>query len=142
MKKIIYPIAIAVLLLTCLPSIGQDIQFKYDECGNRYSGIRAIKSEKNLTDSTANMISKDKEIFNVYPNPVHEIVYVDRPVNNYEEVNTPIQASLFTEKGELLKSFEISSYHFPINFSGYATGIYILLINTEQGSEKWNLIKY
>lgn len=142
MKRLIYSTVIFLLQLTSLSAIGQDIQFRYDESGNRTGSIKVLKSAEIVTDSLTNKVAQDEEYFKVYPNPVSDFVYIDIPSRDGISKNETYKSSLFTEKGELLKLFYIASDHFPVDLSGYSPGVYLLIINTKQGPEKWTLIKY
>lgn len=75
-----------------------------------------------------------RSIFKAYPNPVHDLLYIDAevPVKN---------VSVFNLLGQKVLSATVSDSKFQINLSGLQKGIYMLQVASDGGMETIKVIK-
>lgn len=89
---------------------------------------------------TINLLSVDKVVadnnFSVYPNPATSIV------NIKSSVNTSIQTVSITDlNGRTVKTNTVSGNEAQINISDLASGVYMMNINSDQGSVTKKIVK-
>ena len=82
-------------------------------------------------------ISKiEKQAFHLFPNPAHEIIYLDRPET------TKIKIEILNSCGQLCYSTECTEQHFSMDISGFKNGMYIVRMENARGSFIQKIIKY
>jgi len=82
-------------------------------------------------------ISKmEKQTFRLFPNPAHEIIYLDRP----ETTKTKVE--ILNSCGQLCYSTECTEQHFSMDISGFKNGMYIVRMGNARGSFIQKIIKY
>lgn len=137
--------------------ITQNVEFEYDDSGNRISRtttitlLKSTSSGNNLTQeplmdkNTGNTVEEEFKFQNllegqvkVFPNPVYNflIVKLEQFYDNEE-----ISFHLFDLSGNLLKTGNITSDNFEINMEGYLPGSYILYIICMDQSLEYKIIK-
>lgn len=133
-----------VLYLISTIAFSQNIKFNYDACGNRIARLIVIKStEASITDSIVPIATnQDQNLENIqitiYPNPTTNKVQIT--CTGYEN-SMKINAYLFSEKGELLKSFMLADLNQVLDLEYYSAGLYYLRFRINDKVESWKIIK-
>lgn len=73
---------------------------------------------------------------NVYPNPANSILNI-----NFNELSSPIQATLFDMNGRNLKTIKLNYPTNTLTITDLAKGLYILQITTKEGTIKKQILK-
>lgn len=76
----------------------------------------------------------DNNLFNIYPNPVHNILNIMTPLSNYT-------IELYTIQGQLIKKHLNISKSTTLDYSQYADGIYFMKLSSEKKSKTYKIIK-
>lgn len=106
--------------LTCMN--GLNMKFYYNE-------IQPDGIEKTLA----------KSVFNIYPNPTHNLLNIELPKN---QSNRDIQIEIFTVTGQSIFSKNISAVTLKtINLEHLTPGMYVVKINTENENFVKQIIK-
>ena len=137
---------ICVLSFMLSMSAKAQIYYSYDSNGNRL--LRSITLKKNAVvgDSVYKEELK-KEIFkedlgetqiSIYPNPTHGDLVID-VTGLLDEI--PIEYSVYTSSGTLLKKQKLSEHKLNIDFNNYPSGIYVLKLRLEGKVSEWKIIK-
>ena len=122
------------------------ITFSYDSAGNQIlrdrivlrSSIKSVKdSIRAITTSELNNenISSSELVLTAYPNPVTNILKVAWV---FDENDTNQQVILTSMTGQRLEKFKIKTQQGeqPIDFSRYASGMYLITVLGETGIKK------
>ncbi|MCK9236019.1 MAG: T9SS type A sorting domain-containing protein [Bacteroidales bacterium] len=121
----------------------QSVKFEYDVAGNRV--LRQIVVQI-ITD--ADSLFKESILFDhlpddpieglkVYPNPAHEIVYIE-----FVDIpDTSVKYLMIDMYGHLLERGVIDNVLTPLNLSHYTSGIYFLLIKADAKNETFKIIR-
>ncbi|MCK9203340.1 MAG: T9SS type A sorting domain-containing protein [Bacteroidales bacterium] len=136
------------LLMITTASYSQNVQFAYDETGNRISRIIVIplsESKSVFTDSilpghSRNPLNQNLENLriSVFPNPTSDIIHIQ--CNDLSR-STSIDAYLYTAKGEALKTINLCEFDQVFDMTNYPLGIYYLKIQMNDRIESWKIIK-
>ena len=109
-------------------SNGVGIQYSYDALGNR--------TQETKTSTLSVIESTDSKSFKIYPNPFKDELYLSSENQTIKEV------SIFDISGKLVKTIlNINSKSYRLEAGYLPTGNYIVSIQTEQGVEKYKVIK-
>ena len=109
-------------------SNGVGIQYSYDALGNR-------TQEARTSTLSVEQVSTEKS-FKLYPNPFKDELYLSSENQTIKEV------SIFDISGKLVKTIlNINSKSYRLEAGYLPTGNYIVSIQTEQGVEKYKVIK-
>ena len=88
-----------------------------------------------ITSDPCLALQEQKEIFNVYPNPVSDILYMNTPENSQN-------IALLSSEGKIILEIEVSSTNLlQIDMQMLPVGIYLLSIKTESGLHLQRIIK-
>ncbi len=147
MKKVILKICLISCVLMCTAvSYTQNVEFGYDEAGNRISRLIVTKEAKTELPDSVLAINFGKEqnqnlenlVISVYPNPTSDILNIDW---NDPDKEIDIEMYLFTINGELLKTIKLNTISKTIDMSGYSKGAYFLKIQMNSRIESWKIVK-
>ena len=72
--------------------------------------------------------------FNIFPNPVNDVLSINTQIDNYKY-------TLFTLQGQLLLESKNNSGNTTIDYSEFAEGVYLLNVETDSGSHSFKIIK-
>lgn len=109
-------------------SNGVGIQYSYDALGNR------TQETKTSTLSVEEVTSNKN--FKLYPNPFKDELFLSSENQTIKEV------SIFDLSGKLVKTISnINSKSYRLEAGYLPTGNYVVSIKTEQGVEKYKVIK-
>lgn len=154
MKKILLLFFTHTLLFSLYSQAGLDRYYYYDNAGNRIlRSVIQIPGTKSTvsteTDSTHFVLYYEFDslhftdqmgdiLLRAYPNPVTKILHVT--IGNYSELPTGT-LTLYNINGQLLQNHVVSSAHHDVDFSSYASGIYILKLSLNGNRKEWKIIK-
>ncbi|MBR6878544.1 MAG: T9SS type A sorting domain-containing protein [Bacteroidales bacterium] len=111
------------------------VQFTYDECGNRVS--RSLLIEQ-LPKQGENPLQPEALAYTIFPNPTSgQFSVVMKEPND----GTPLQMTLRNVTGSIIEHRFVHSSQTSFDLSKHAQGIYILEINTNEGSQAWKIVK-
>ena len=111
------------------------IVFTYDGNGNRIT--RSITFEKNENLETKPQLPQSLHCA-LFPNPTPGQFTVSMSIT---EAKSPVHAKLLTSSGVLMDERIIQENQSVFDLSAFADGIYILLLETTEGSESWKVVK-
>jgi len=156
MKKLIYSIILILLMgMTSVyeqTAIGQTIIYTYDAAGNRISRIILLtvqSMQKSAKTDTTDLL-QEKQIsqpsedkigdakVTIYPNPTKGLLLIEMQDIT---VDIPTVGKLYSLSGTLLLNQPLKTFPATLDLSGYANGIYILVIESGSQSGKWRIIK-
>ena len=148
MKKYIL-ISIAALLVCNIQMIGQtpkSVAYTYDNAGNRISRYIVIIKEPKLEGKSTEIENEDEYLINdyereiqVYPNPVRDELFVDIQRGDDKE---NYRLMLFDSAGKMLKeNRRQGNGNEPIDMSLFPSGVYFLIINTQEGKVEYKIVK-
>ena len=128
-----------------LPLIVDEIQYGYDDAGNRTSRTYTItiigkKSEEiETTDADETLSNAVERSLQIYPNPVKDELFVD--IQKGDE-NENYRLMLFDGSGKMLKeSYRQGNGKEPIDMRLFPNGVYFLIINTQEGKLEYKIVK-
>ncbi len=137
---------IVLLLVSVVQLYAQDktIEFAYDNAGNQTERKICINcststASKTLIETTAeDFIPIDvnpTDQITYYPNPVQEELYLKWELINDKKVSSIM---IFTTAGLLIKSYQDTATVKlqTINFSNFPSGVYLVLMQFNDGKEK------
>ena len=75
-----------------------------------------------------------KQHFNIFPNPVQNILKVNTQIQNYN-------IKVYTIQGQLIFESNSANGNSEINYSNYSKGVYLLNIEAENSSQSFKIIK-
>ena len=138
-----YMIITALLTLTLLCHAQGSVGYSYDAAGNRIS--RTIILSRNMAKKQARTI-KDKEYtdilsqrnISISPNPTKGMVEIT--ITGLRE-SDDCAMSVYTLKGQTLKTLSVSGEVTTIDLSGQPDGIYLLDITINGEKTTWKIIK-
>ena len=83
------------------------------------------------TLSTSDVVASQ---FSVYPNPVDDILYITTPTANYA-------IEIYNLQGQLISNLPVSSGSQTLDYSKYASGIYLMKLTSEKTSKTFKIVK-
>ncbi len=109
-------------------------QFESDGSENR-DGFYFDNLTINVIDDTGLSVSDISESkFNIYPNPVENLLNINTALSNYS-------AELFTIQGQRVFVSENNTGSQTIDYSTYASGIYLLKLTSNDISQTFKIVK-
>ncbi|MDP2237038.1 MAG: T9SS type A sorting domain-containing protein [Bacteroidales bacterium] len=124
----------------------QSIQYGYDNAGNRISRIIVVQKSSELNPSDT-LLDKSKQIndemlaetgqVKVYPNPASDRLHIVLPPN---EQSTG-EYWLYTTKGVLLETGRLDASDNNLPMVHLSSGLYLLLVRTNEKTEQWKILK-
>ncbi len=72
--------------------------------------------------------------FGIYPNPVKDLLNITTPLSNYA-------IEVYTLQGQLVANTKNNSGSMTFDYSGYASGIYLMKLTSENASQTFKIIK-
>lgn len=119
------------------------VVFRYDDSGNRIE--RYEKSQKSSEVDLANEPGESKEIISdlfesikVFPNPVIDQLTIELGISDFDT----FEISLYSINGGLLRSASSANSSYEIDFSKYAPGNYILVLNVQDRKLQYKIVKH
>ncbi|NCT18607.1 MAG: T9SS type A sorting domain-containing protein [Flavobacteriia bacterium] len=89
----------------------------------------------NLLENTVLSVADLSKLpFAIYPNPVTDVLNIQTNINNYD-------LQLYTLQGQLIFEQKNNNGTQNINYSNFSSGMYFLVLHTENGSETLKFIK-
>ncbi|PVW14698.1 M14 family zinc carboxypeptidase [Marixanthomonas spongiae] len=89
----------------------------------------------NIVDDSGLLVSGISENqFNIYPNPVTDILNINTALNDYS-------VELFTVQGQRVFVSKSNRGSQTLNYNGYAAGIYLLKLTSEEASQTFKIVK-
>lgn len=86
--------------------------------------------EETILDISTDSISQ----FNIYPNPVDDILNIITPLINYS-------IEVYNLQGQLLNKSDNNTGSQSFNYSSYTTGIYLMKLFSEKASQTFKIVK-
>ena len=127
------------------PFIVDEIQYGYDDAGNRTSRTYIIlfvgpKSEEiEITDDDETLSNAQERDVQVYPNPVKDELFVE--IQKGDE-NENYRLMLFDGSGKMLKeSNRQGNGKEPIDMRLFPSGVYYLIISSREGKLEYKIVK-
>jgi hypothetical protein len=100
------------------------------------SGTYAVELSNNSCTARSNCITLDLNIdLIIYPNPTSENIFIDKNRNG------EITARVYDAIGKLLKTELLKDEITPLDFSNYASGVYMLVLEGQQGLTTHKIIR-
>lgn len=118
---------------------GRVVRYEYDESGNmvsRHLTVEPMRQKVIENSSVKENIITDQ--IKVYPNPVGDLLNVE--VNNLV-LESAIQIGIFSMSGNQLETLENINNFSTIDFSDYAAGVYLLVIDIGKNHYTYKIIK-
>lgn len=144
MKKIrsLLLVLSGLLTLAALAQSEAEVIFGYDLAGNRQTRqitateteINAQTEEKEMVMTLNNAINETSD-FNVYPNPVKNILIIEAGDHQKHALH------LYNFSGQLVLSREGIADRCELNLSHLGSGIYLLRIISPGKETRWKLIR-
>lgn len=134
----------ALLLFSFITNAQQKLTFSYDTAGNQITRTlcltcnskpaKEIKEIEALVEDDLLKFSEE-DVISYYPNPVREELYLSWQIT---AENYVASIQVFSTTGQLLKQSSATSKTNNLNipFQDYPTGIYVVLLNYNNGEEK------
>ena len=108
-------------------------QFRSDN-GLRADGFYFDDLEINILDENLGVLDSEVSLFNLYPNPVENVLHITTPLDNYEINVYNIQGQIIEIKKDLQGSM-------TFDFSGYSSGIYLMKFSSEKTTHTFKIVK-
>jgi PKD repeat protein len=105
----------------------------YNACGDFFTKC----NEVSVTNLSTAISSTDKEIGNIYPNPVNDQLHVD--ISN--TIEGELSAQLFSVTGKLVMSYQLTAQENIIALNHLKSGVYTLKLVGEAGTWTKQIIK-
>ncbi|MBS1597748.1 MAG: S8 family serine peptidase [Bacteroidetes bacterium] len=98
--------------------------------GNNYYRLKIVFADGHFIYSPVRLILFDTDGFvvNIYPNPVHDNLYINTSVNCSQIV-------LFDASGKLVRSMNVFGFQNSVAVGNLARGVYIVVIKTDAGKK-------
>ncbi|MFV0377412.1 MAG: T9SS type A sorting domain-containing protein [Mangrovibacterium sp.] len=144
MKKILSLLLVALALAAPAALQAQSkVRFEYDGSGNRK--LRTITLSTSPTMASKSQMLEPEELktelgdqeIRIYPNPTKGLLRIDIP--NLDGTN--ITLDIFDSHGRLLIRKDAQAIGNQLDLSAYPSGMYLLLIRTENDKQEWKIIK-
>ena len=131
----------------------EGINYQYDNAGNRIKRIYVelvgpiiigddpvvIKSAEIEIDEDETLLNSQEREIQVYPNPVKDELFVDIQKG---DINENYRLMIFDSAGKMLKeSRRQGNGNEPIDMSLFPSGVYFLIINTQEGKVEYKIVK-
>jgi len=87
-----------------------------------------------LNEGTLSTTDVIESQFSVYPNPVDDILYITTPTANYT-------IEIYNLQGQLISNLPVSSGSQTLDYSNYASGIYLMKLTSEKASKTFKIVK-
>jgi len=112
------------------------VRFQFESDGGvRGDGFYFDDLTINIVDDSGLSISNVSESqFSIYPNPVDDLLNIDTSLNSYT-------AELFTIQGQRVFVSEKNTGSQTIDYSKYASGIYLLKLTSNEVSQTFKIVK-
>lgn len=160
-KKSCLVVSIFMLMsYLCISQNNVSFEYTYDAAGNRthryFFNLKKQDISDPLTDSTLiadqsineedfineeNKVSNsiDDFIINIYPNPAHELLYIER--NGGDMINVLLY-QVIDPSGKIVTEDKIAAGSAKIEFANLPPGTYIVRIFTLKDAEEYKVIKF
>jgi len=89
---------------------------------------------KIIDDGTLSILDVEESQFNIYPNPVNDILNITTPSTDYS-------IEIFNLQGQLIRENKNVSGSQTLDYSSYSKGIYIMKLTSEKKSKSFKIIK-
>lgn len=145
---------VALLSCVCFIESTAQVQYSYDQAGNRTKrklAIALIKNHNSTTDAaavqTAAEVQKEQEQtmkiamdkgISVYPNPTNDFINVTVSSATTDQKAT---AYLIDNKGNVLFSQQVNSVPFSFDMTKYESGIYLIKVVIGKEQLSYHVIK-
>ncbi|MCG8410274.1 MAG: T9SS type A sorting domain-containing protein [Bacteroidales bacterium] len=150
-QKIILTIVLGIISLV---SLAQQIEYVYDDAGNRTArnviaaraesvkkeDDEAISRDKSSSSNTEEMYSDalaEKEL-RIYPNPTRGKLAVE--IINYDLTESG-SLQIFDMGGRLIKNYTSLSERMEIDITNQAAGSYIMIVVIGNEKSEWRIVK-
>jgi len=142
MKRIL---VLLFCICSCITVSGQARKFWYDESGNRTSRKKITLSKSETGASEEN--SKQNEPITddigetsilIFPNPARSSITVE--IQGWEE-NKGDMITLYDQTGRLVLTLPNLTWSNNLDLSALQTGIYFMVIQLNNKTTKWSIIK-
>ncbi len=87
-----------------------------------------------VDDGTLSIQDIIESQFNIFPNPVSNLLNITTPVNNY-------MIEVFNLQGQLISRTETNSGSQTVDYSNYTRGIYLMKLTSEKVSKTFKIVK-
>ena len=87
-----------------------------------------------LEDGTIGIDDFENSAFNIYPNPVQNVLNITTALTNYS-------IEIYTIQGQLIQNKTNISASSSIDYSQYADGIYLMKLSSESNSKTFKIVK-
>tara|TARA_R110000787_G_scaffold86285_6_gene184037 strand:- start:1067 stop:3463 length:2397 start_codon:yes stop_codon:yes gene_type:complete len=87
-----------------------------------------------IDDGTLNITQFSASNYNIYPNPVSNLLNIETLAINYS-------IQLFNLQGQLMKEIKNASKNQSIDYSGYSKGIYLMKLTSDSYTKTFKVIK-
>jgi hypothetical protein len=87
-----------------------------------------------IDDGTLSILDVEESQFNIYPNPVNDILNITTPSTDYS-------IEIFNLQGQLIRENKNVSGSQTLDYSSYSKGIYIMKLTSEKKSKSFKIVK-
>lgn len=138
------PIASALLLFTlCASALADRVTYSYDASGNRTDSQREIVFTRGASNSKSAQSKKYLDSLSlariaIYPNPTEGELRID--ITGIEDF-TDTELTVRSLNGSVLEHIQPLDVTNEMDLTGYADGIYLVIIKLKDQTTTWKIIK-
>ncbi len=108
-------------------------QFRSDNA-QRADGFYFDDLKINILNETLGVIDSETSLFSLYPNPVNNILNITTPLDSYG-------VEVYNIQGQLIESRKNNQGSSTVDYSGYASGIYLMKLTSETNVQTFRIVK-
>ena len=108
-------------------------QFRSDS-GFRADGFYFDDLKINILNENLGVVDSETSLFNLYPNPVNDILNITSPLDNY-------RIEVYSVQGQVIESVKNLQGSRTFDYSEYASGIYLMKFTSETSTQTFKIVK-
>ena len=112
------------------------LTYAYDADGNRIERLISMTRSATMSPDFFQEEISEQNI-KIFPTPTRDLLTVEFPDSKIESGSV----SLFNINGRKIAGQQISGYSVMLDLSGYSAGVYLLVIQVNEESSTWKIIK-
>jgi len=139
MRCLKYLLTIVIIIIT-QQSYSQNIEFTYDDSGNRIQRLVIVLNSQPASNTLKNNPQDLPFNFNgiqIFPNPTKGMVFFENPLNEGEKYTYTV----FNSTGKPVKTESSNNDSFNLDLSDYPVGLYIVKIYGKNFNTNVKIIK-